>query len=110
MQYQRLYKLYLGRPCLIINYFPKHHFDPRDILSSDAGIRPLFKSSKQNAASAMSRDHQLLQSPSGLWNMVGVKLTDHRRAAEEMMTRIWDELIVTNTAISKHCRTHQEPI
>lgn len=64
-------------------YFPDEHFDESSILHQDAGIRPLAMPKNTTSADRISREHQLILDGDGLMNMVGVKLTDHRRAAEE---------------------------
>jgi glycerol-3-phosphate dehydrogenase len=53
-----------------------------DILSMFAGIRPLV-SSKRGPTSALSRDHQILVSKSGLVSLVGGKWTTFRKMGED---------------------------
>jgi len=52
-----------------------------DVLSAYAGLRPLVKGSTDRT-SALSRDHTLLVSPSGLVSITGGKWTTYRRMAE----------------------------
>jgi len=58
-----------------------------DILSMFAGIRPLV-SSKQGPTSALSRDHQILVSNSGLISLVGGKWTTYRKMAEDAVNAV----------------------
>jgi glycerol-3-phosphate dehydrogenase len=54
-----------------------------DILSTFAGLRPLVKSSEQKSSAALSRDHTVLVSPSGLLTITGGKWTTYRKMAED---------------------------
>ncbi len=58
-----------------------------DILSTFAGIRPLV-SSKQGPTSALSRDHQVLVSESGLVSLVGGKWTTYRKMGEDTVNAV----------------------
>ncbi len=69
-------------------YFPGKDFLRKDILSQDAGIRPLALEPDSRDPHAVSREHALRQGPTGAFHLVGVKLTDHRRAAEETVDRL----------------------
>ncbi len=53
-----------------------------DVLSAFAGLRPLVKGGTANTA-ALSRDHTLQVSPSGLVTITGGKWTTYRRMAED---------------------------
>jgi glycerol-3-phosphate dehydrogenase len=59
----------------------------RDILSTYAGLRPLLVG---NAASPFraSREHEILESDSGLLTITGGKLTTYRRMAREVVDRV----------------------
>jgi glycerol-3-phosphate dehydrogenase len=63
-------------------YFAK---DPgeQDILSVFAGLRPLVKSSASKATAALSRDHVIAVSPSGLVTIAGGKWTTYRKMAAD---------------------------
>ena len=54
-----------------------------DILSAFAGIRPLVASQGEGATAAISRDHSLLISGSGLVTIAGGKWTTYRKMAED---------------------------
>jgi len=55
----------------------------KDVLSMFAGIRPLFRTGDDRSTAAMSRDHTLLVSPSGLVTITGGKWTTYRRMAQD---------------------------
>ncbi len=69
-------------------YFPSQNLKRDSILGMDAGIRPLARPKNAVSVHHISREHQILQSPSGVLHVAGVKLTDHRRAAEEVVNRV----------------------
>jgi glycerol-3-phosphate dehydrogenase len=56
---------------------------PGDVLSCFAGLRPLVKASKAAKTAALSRDHVLLISPSGLLTITGGKWTTYRKMGED---------------------------
>lgn len=56
---------------------------PADVLSVFAGIRPLVKSVESADTAALSRDHLLMISPSGLVTITGGKWTTYRKMAED---------------------------
>jgi glycerol-3-phosphate dehydrogenase len=55
----------------------------RDVKSVFAGIRPLVKASADKATAALSRDHTILISKSGLLTITGGKWTTYRKMAED---------------------------
>ncbi|MBI2813726.1 MAG: glycerol-3-phosphate dehydrogenase/oxidase [Opitutae bacterium] len=57
-----------------------------DVLSAFAGLRPLMKGGG-GPTSALSRDHVITVSPSGLVTIAGGKWTTARRMAEDVVTR-----------------------
>ncbi len=73
----------LRHAALYLNKAPK----ASDILSMFAGIRPLV-SSKQGPTSALSRDHQILVSESGLVSLVGGKWTTYRKMGEDTVNAV----------------------
>lgn len=91
-------------------YFPGENLSRQSILSSDAGIRPLHRPAKATSANATSREHAIVRDASGLVNVVGVKLTDHRRAAEDVMDFLLPELQHRNPSISKRSTTATQPL
>jgi glycerol-3-phosphate dehydrogenase len=57
---------------------------PEDVLSCFAGLRPLVRGNRAVAkTAALSRDHTLLISPSGLVTLAGGKWTTYRRMGED---------------------------
>ncbi|MBV9709276.1 MAG: glycerol-3-phosphate dehydrogenase/oxidase [Chloroflexi bacterium] len=67
-----------------LNRYFSTHLTTEHIISTYAGYRPLVKSRTAGAATAkLSRNHTVLQSPSGLVTIVGGKLTTYRRMAQD---------------------------
>jgi glycerol-3-phosphate dehydrogenase len=91
-------------------YFPKKDFTRKDILSRDAGVRPLSVPASTRNPNEISREHEIRISPSGCIHMVGVKLTDHRRAAEEVVNRLIPLLLPSNPALRRKTSTHRLPL
>jgi glycerol-3-phosphate dehydrogenase len=56
---------------------------PGDVLSAFAGLRPLIKAADQENTAALSRDHTLHISRSGLVTITGGKWTTYRKMAED---------------------------
>lgn len=73
-------------------YFPEKKFTASDILRTDAGIRPLARPKTHQSEHDISREHEIRVSKSGIIHVLGVKLTDHRRAAQEIVDELIPEL------------------
>jgi len=58
-----------------------------DVLCAFAGLRPLVQKSKGEPTSAISRDHELLISRSGLVTITGGKWTTYRKMGEDVVTQ-----------------------
>ncbi len=58
-----------------------------DVLSVFAGLRPLVRSGDGTDTAAMSRDHTVLVSESGLITVTGGKWTTYRRMGEDVIDR-----------------------
>jgi len=58
-----------------------------DILSTFTGLRPLVKTRRGTKTSAISRDHTIEVSPSGLITIAGGKWTTYRKMAEDTVDR-----------------------
>ena len=56
-----------------------------DVLSIFAGLRPLVKSGDSSNTAALSRDHTILVSQSGLITITGGKWTTYRKMAEDVI-------------------------
>ncbi len=91
-------------------YFPKTNFTQQQILSQDAGTRPLSAGTSSRNPNEISREHEIRVSHSGCIHMIGVKLTDHRRAAEEVMDRLVPLLLATNSNLRRKTATHLLPL
>lgn len=62
---------------------------PHDVISSFAGWRPLIAPLDQGmSASAVSREHEIFETPSGLLAIAGGKLTSYRTMARQAVDRV----------------------
>ncbi len=61
-----------------------------DVRSAFAGLRPLVKAGGARETAAMSRDHTILVSESGLVTITGGKWTTYRKMAEDAVNRAED--------------------
>ncbi len=74
-----------------VNYtFPGAQVGPGDIISAFAGLRPLVAA--PGNPSALSREHVISESPSGLITIAGGKLTTHRLMAQQLVDRVTKRL------------------
>jgi glycerol-3-phosphate dehydrogenase len=60
--------------------------DRTDVIGSYAGLRPLIDTGAGRTAD-VSRDHAVVESPSGVISVVGGKLTEYRHMAEDVLDR-----------------------
>jgi glycerol-3-phosphate dehydrogenase len=74
---------------------------PRDVLSIYAGLRPLVKQSDVKSTAALSRDHTIIVSESGLITITGGKWTTYRKMAEDVVNRAEDAASLTK----RRCET-----
>jgi glycerol-3-phosphate dehydrogenase len=81
--------------------------DPQrsDVLSVFAGLRPLIKAEAGSTA-ALSRDHLITISDSGLITLAGGKWTTYRKMAEDVI----DHAEMIGALDHHHCATHELPI
>ncbi|MBL9130844.1 MAG: glycerol-3-phosphate dehydrogenase/oxidase [Verrucomicrobiaceae bacterium] len=79
--------------------------DPRpcDVLSMYAGLRPLVAVKNAGSTAALSRDHTILVSDSGLVTITGGKWTTYRRMAEDVI----DHAELIGGIGVRHCVTHE---
>ncbi|MDQ2763588.1 MAG: glycerol-3-phosphate dehydrogenase/oxidase [Pseudomonadota bacterium] len=72
-----------------------------DILSVWSGQRPLVRKQGASSTAALSREHTVLLSPSGLVSITGGKWTTYRRMAEDAI-----DIVAKRTALPRSpCRT-----
>jgi glycerol-3-phosphate dehydrogenase len=74
---------------------------PADILSVFAGIRPLVKPGTSTGTAAISREHSIDVSPSGLITIAGGKWTTYRKMAEQCV----DHAIIVGDLAERPCVT-----
>lgn len=60
---------------------------PDDVLSVFAGLRPLIRNDNADVTSALSRDHSVLISRSGLVTLTGGKWTTYRKMGQDVVDR-----------------------
>jgi glycerol-3-phosphate dehydrogenase len=87
------------------SYFPGRKFTEKDVLSVDAGVRPLARPRDSKTEHQLSREHELRVGPDGVIHVIGVKLTDHRRAAEEIVDALVVEFARDNPKIKRKSET-----
>jgi len=88
--------------------FPGAQVGPEDVISTYAGLRPLLYA--EGGTYALSREHQILESPSGLITVAGGKLTTARLMAEQIVDRAAKRLEhVDGVRAARPCRT-KEPL
>ncbi|HLF29350.1 MAG TPA: glycerol-3-phosphate dehydrogenase/oxidase [Anaerolineae bacterium] len=63
-----------------------------DVISAYAGLRPLIASDTTNP-SAISREHAIVETKSGLITIAGGKLTTHRAMAEQLIDQVQAKLL-----------------
>ena len=68
--------------------FPAVDVSVSDVTGAWAGLRPLVAEGGGGHADALSRRHQVVTGPPGLWILTGGKLTTHRRMAEDLVDQI----------------------
>ncbi|PYO95033.1 MAG: glycerol-3-phosphate dehydrogenase [Gemmatimonadetes bacterium] len=69
-------------------FFPHARLAPPDVIASWAGLRPLLRPPSDVAPSAASREHRVVESPSGLLTIAGGKLTTYRIMARDVVDRV----------------------
>jgi len=66
-------------------FFPRAKLGVADVVSSYAGLRPLVADPDAADPSAVSREEEIFEAPSGLISLGGGKLTTHRLIATEIV-------------------------
>lgn len=78
-----------------------------DILSVFTGIRPLVKAKPDANTAALSRDHTIQISPSGLLTIAGGKWTTYRKMAEDAVNRAAElASLPERPCVTKDLRVH----
>lgn len=79
-----------------------------DVTGAYAGLRPLIDIEGEGGGrtSDLSRDHAVLESESGLFSVVGGKLTEYRHMAEDVL----DRAIAARGLMAQPCRTRNLPL
>jgi len=68
--------------------FPQARLAPTDVVATWAGLRPLLAPSQELSASAVSREHRVVESPTGLITIAGGKLTTYRVMGRDVAARV----------------------
>lgn len=76
-----------------------------DVIGAFAGLRPLIDTDEGRTAD-VSRDHAVVESPSGVISVVGGKLTEYRYMAEDVLNRA----IGRRHLHAADCRTRNLPL
>lgn len=79
--------------------------DDSDVIGAYAGLRPLIDTGEGRTAD-VSRDHAIVESDSGVLSVIGGKLTEYRRMAQDVLDRAVAQRGLTAGA----CRTHDLPL
>lgn len=90
--------------------FPDVRLSEEDILSTYAGLRPLVGGGASWSYRA-SREHQILESGSGLISIIGGKLTTYRIMARQLVDRVEEKLAREfGVRPSRGCETDRLPL
>jgi glycerol-3-phosphate dehydrogenase len=76
-----------------------------DVIGAYAGLRPLIDAGKGRTAD-VSREHAVVESPSGVISVIGGKLTEYRYMAEDVL----DRTIALRGLSATACRTRNLPL
>lgn len=79
--------------------------DRADVIGSYAGLRPLIDTGAGRTAD-VSRDHAVVESPSGVISVIGGKLTEYRHMAEDVL----DRTIQLRELDAGKCQTRNLPL
>ncbi|MDT5002937.1 MAG: glycerol-3-phosphate dehydrogenase [Mycobacterium sp.] len=76
-----------------------------DVIGAYAGLRPLIDTGAGRTAD-VSRNHAVVESPSGLISVIGGKLTEYRFMAEDVL----DKTVALRGLSAGRCRTQNVPL
>lgn len=79
--------------------------DAGDVLGAYAGLRPLIDAGAGRTAD-VSRDHAVVESPSGVISVIGGKLTEYRYMAQDVL----DRAVALRGLTAGDCRTRDLPL
>ncbi|HMQ08176.1 MAG TPA: glycerol-3-phosphate dehydrogenase/oxidase [Saprospiraceae bacterium] len=72
----------------------------KDIQATFAGLRPLAAPNKDTGTKEISRGHQIVRSPSGLYTLIGGKWTTFRRMGQDAIDKIIKDNRIPSAASS----------
>jgi glycerol-3-phosphate dehydrogenase len=78
---------------------------PDDVIGAYAGLRPLIDAGAGRTAD-VSREHRVIESPSGVLSVIGGKLTEYRFMAEDVL----DRAVALRGLSAAGCRTRNLPL
>ncbi|EID17966.1 FAD dependent oxidoreductase [Mycobacterium xenopi RIVM700367] len=79
--------------------------EPSDVIGSYAGLRPLVDTGGGRTAD-VSREHAIVESPSGVISVIGGKLTEYRYMAQDVL----DRAVRSRGLAAGTCRTRNLPL
>ncbi|MGX9792310.1 glycerol-3-phosphate dehydrogenase/oxidase [Mycobacterium sp. MMS18-G62] len=79
--------------------------EPTDVIGAYAGLRPLIDTGSGRTAD-VSREHAVVESPSGVISVIGGKLTEYRYMAEDVL----DRAVELRGLAASPCRTRNLPL
>lgn len=79
--------------------------DASDVIGAYAGLRPLIDTGAGHTAD-ISRDHAVVESPSGVISVIGGKLTEYRHMAQDVL----DRAVELRGLTAGVCRTRNLPL
>jgi glycerol-3-phosphate dehydrogenase len=78
---------------------------PDDVIGAYAGLRPLIDTGEGRTAD-VSREHAVVESPSGMISVIGGKLTEYRYMASDVL----DRAVALRGLAASECRTRNLPL
>lgn len=91
--------------------FPEARLTPADVVATWSGLRPLLRPTGDGEPGSASREHKILESPTGLLSIVGGKLTTYRVMAQQMVDRVAKRLHeMDGRPVPARAATDREPL
>ena len=91
-------------------FFPDARLGGDDVLAAWAGLRPLLDAGEGASTAAVSREHRIVESASGLLTIAGGKLTTYRSMAAELVDAVAGKLHALDGRRIGAARTDLEPL